>query len=332
MQRGGQPVSPQPRGQPWRRDAQGPRGPGPSLRVISPQQNKMEDHLDEAIHVLRSHAVGTATDVHGLLPSHGALASGFAGPVMPLGGRHAGLVSAGQRWAGWSAGASLALMSHWPAHRLEAVTLRMALRAAAASCTTTRPSPASPAPCLTSLGRLTPMAVSSALGPGRVAVASGSPVSWFLLRSSPSRSHIPPVGNPDRALRRPGTTRKGCAPSARHRAGAWAPQQLAGLGRLISSGETGMPGPGGWSCYCTVSPTGPEQLTRPVTISQKGGGTPSLHHSLCYSVDGAHAVQTVLCGECGSAPAVCLCLWALGSTERAESPSWGHPGGTDRAD
>jgi len=55
----------------------------------------MEDHLDEAIHVLRSHAVGTAADVHGLLPGHGALASGFAGPVMPLGGRHAGLVGGG---------------------------------------------------------------------------------------------------------------------------------------------------------------------------------------------------------------------------------------------
>uniref|UniRef100_G1PHS3 Transcription factor E2-alpha n=1 Tax=Myotis lucifugus TaxID=59463 RepID=G1PHS3_MYOLU len=55
-------------------------------------QNKMEDHLDEAIHVLRSHAVGTSGDVHGLLPSHGTLASGFAGPIMPLGGRHSSLV------------------------------------------------------------------------------------------------------------------------------------------------------------------------------------------------------------------------------------------------
>uniref|UniRef100_A0A2K5CFT8 Transcription factor E2-alpha n=1 Tax=Aotus nancymaae TaxID=37293 RepID=A0A2K5CFT8_AOTNA len=57
-------------------------------------QSKIEDHLDEAIHVLRSHAVGTAGDVHALLPGHGALASGFAGP-MPLGGRHAGLAGAG---------------------------------------------------------------------------------------------------------------------------------------------------------------------------------------------------------------------------------------------
>ncbi|XP_069914615.1 transcription factor E2-alpha isoform X5 [Oryctolagus cuniculus] len=56
--------------------------------------SKMEDHLDEAIHVLRSHAVGTAGDAHGLLPGPGALASGFPGPV-PLGGRHAGLVGGG---------------------------------------------------------------------------------------------------------------------------------------------------------------------------------------------------------------------------------------------
>ncbi|XP_036874233.1 transcription factor E2-alpha isoform X3 [Manis javanica] len=70
-------------------------------------QNKMEDHLDEAIHVLRSHAVGTATDVHGLLPSHGALASGFAGPVMPLGGRHAGLVGSSHSEDGLAGSGSL---------------------------------------------------------------------------------------------------------------------------------------------------------------------------------------------------------------------------------
>ncbi|KAM8925904.1 transcription factor E2-alpha isoform 7-T8 [Lycaon pictus] len=57
--------------------------------------NKMEDHLDEAIHVLRSHAVGAAADVHGLLPGHGALAPSFAGPVLPLAGRHTGLVGGG---------------------------------------------------------------------------------------------------------------------------------------------------------------------------------------------------------------------------------------------
>ncbi|XP_043446099.1 transcription factor E2-alpha isoform X4 [Prionailurus bengalensis] len=57
--------------------------------------NKVEDRLDEAIHVLRSHAVGTAADGHGLLPGHGALASGFPGPILPLGGRHASLVGGG---------------------------------------------------------------------------------------------------------------------------------------------------------------------------------------------------------------------------------------------
>ncbi|XP_020939884.1 transcription factor E2-alpha isoform X2 [Sus scrofa] len=70
-------------------------------------QSKMEDHLDEAIHVLRSHAVGTAGDVHGLLPGHGALASGFAGPVMPLSGRHAGLVGAGHSEDGLSGSSGL---------------------------------------------------------------------------------------------------------------------------------------------------------------------------------------------------------------------------------
>ncbi|KAM5230585.1 transcription factor E2-alpha isoform 6-T23 [Hipposideros larvatus] len=69
--------------------------------------NKMEDHLDEAIHVLRSHAVGTAGDVHGLLPGHGTLASGFASPVMPLGGRHAGLVGGSHSEDGLSGSSSL---------------------------------------------------------------------------------------------------------------------------------------------------------------------------------------------------------------------------------
>ncbi|XP_019820447.1 transcription factor E2-alpha isoform X9 [Bos indicus] len=70
-------------------------------------QSKVEDHLDEAIHVLRSHAVGTAGDVHGLLPGHGALTSGFAGPVMPLGGRHAGLVGSGHSEDGLSGSSGL---------------------------------------------------------------------------------------------------------------------------------------------------------------------------------------------------------------------------------
>ncbi|KAM9244286.1 transcription factor E2-alpha isoform 2-T5 [Dugong dugon] len=69
--------------------------------------NKLEDHLDEAIHVLRSHAVGTAGDIHGLLPGHGPLASGFAGPVMPLGGRHASLVGGGHVDDSLSGSASL---------------------------------------------------------------------------------------------------------------------------------------------------------------------------------------------------------------------------------
>ncbi|XP_004865991.1 transcription factor E2-alpha isoform X3 [Heterocephalus glaber] len=68
--------------------------------------NKMEDHLDEAIHVLRSHAVGTAGDMHSLLPGHGALASSFASP-MPLGGRHTGLVGGGHSEDGLGASASL---------------------------------------------------------------------------------------------------------------------------------------------------------------------------------------------------------------------------------
>nr|KAF6350311.1 transcription factor 3 [Myotis myotis] len=69
--------------------------------------NKMEDHLDEAIHVLRSHAVGTSGDVHGLLPSHGTLASGFAGPIMPLGGRHTSLVGGSHSEDGLSGSGSL---------------------------------------------------------------------------------------------------------------------------------------------------------------------------------------------------------------------------------
>ncbi|XP_062868442.1 transcription factor 3b isoform X2 [Trichomycterus rosablanca] len=69
-------------------------------------QNKMEDHLEEAIHVLRSHAVGQGpgsslsgahSEVHSLLGAvsssvhNGALAvlgQGFAGAVLALGNRH----------------------------------------------------------------------------------------------------------------------------------------------------------------------------------------------------------------------------------------------------
>lgn len=62
----------------------------------------MEDHLDEAIHVLRSHAVGQTGDMHGILggtPGHsgsvGTLSQAFSSSVMPLVGRHSSLVSKG---------------------------------------------------------------------------------------------------------------------------------------------------------------------------------------------------------------------------------------------
>lgn len=72
------------------------------------KQNKMEDRLDEAIHVLRNHAVGQTAampsnhgDMHGLLgsaPAHsatvGSLGQAFPAAVMSLGNRHPGLVSA----------------------------------------------------------------------------------------------------------------------------------------------------------------------------------------------------------------------------------------------
>lgn len=92
--------------------SQWPRAGAPS--ALSPNydaglhglQSKMEDRLDEAIHVLRSHAVGTASDLHGLLPGHGALTTSFTGP-MSLGGRHAGLVGGSHPEEGLTSGASL---------------------------------------------------------------------------------------------------------------------------------------------------------------------------------------------------------------------------------
>nr|XP_004654949.1 transcription factor E2-alpha isoform X2 [Jaculus jaculus] len=84
-----------------------PPGYDGSLHGLS----KMEDHLDEAIHVLRSHAVGTAGDIHGLLPGHGALAAGFTGP-MPLGGRHTGLVGGSHPDDGLAGGPSLLQHNH----------------------------------------------------------------------------------------------------------------------------------------------------------------------------------------------------------------------------
>jgi hypothetical protein len=128
----------------------------------TPQQSKMEDHLDEAIHVLRSHAVGTAGDMHGLLPSHGALTTGFAGP-MPLSGRHASLVSIVSRlgWVGWRVGTPSNLTCPCFFHRSGAPTQRTASWAPPTSCTTILPSPASPVPSLTFHGHLTPTVVSS---------------------------------------------------------------------------------------------------------------------------------------------------------------------------
>uniref|UniRef100_A0A8B9FY08 Transcription factor E2-alpha n=1 Tax=Amazona collaria TaxID=241587 RepID=A0A8B9FY08_9PSIT len=72
-------------------------------------QNKMEDRLDEAIHVLRNHAVGQTAampsnhgDMHGLLgsaPAHsatvGSLGQAFPAAVMSLGNRHPSLVGGG---------------------------------------------------------------------------------------------------------------------------------------------------------------------------------------------------------------------------------------------
>lgn len=91
--------------------SQWPRAGAPS--ALSPNYDaglhglsKMEDRLDEAIHVLRSHAVGTASELHGLLPGHSTLTTSFAGP-MSLGGRHAGLVSGSHPEDGLTSGTSL---------------------------------------------------------------------------------------------------------------------------------------------------------------------------------------------------------------------------------
>ncbi|XP_076775555.1 transcription factor E2-alpha isoform X10 [Arvicanthis niloticus] len=92
--------------------SQWPRAGAPS--ALSPNydaglhglQSKMEDRLDEAIHVLRSHAVGTASELHGLLPGHSALTTSFAGPIS-LGGRHAGLVGGSHPEDGLPSSASL---------------------------------------------------------------------------------------------------------------------------------------------------------------------------------------------------------------------------------
>ncbi|XP_030822800.1 transcription factor E2-alpha isoform X8 [Camarhynchus parvulus] len=84
-------------------------------------QNKMEDRLDEAIHVLRNHAVGQTSamasnhsDMHGLLgsaPAHsaavGSLGQAFPASVMALGSRHPSLVGGGHPEDGLSSNPSL---------------------------------------------------------------------------------------------------------------------------------------------------------------------------------------------------------------------------------
>uniref|UniRef100_A0A8C5NPJ2 Transcription factor E2-alpha n=1 Tax=Junco hyemalis TaxID=40217 RepID=A0A8C5NPJ2_JUNHY len=84
-------------------------------------QNKMEDRLDEAIHVLRNHAVGQTSamasnhgDMHGLLgsaPAHsaavGSLGQAFPASVMALGSRHPSLVGGGHPEDGLSSTPSL---------------------------------------------------------------------------------------------------------------------------------------------------------------------------------------------------------------------------------
>ncbi|XP_069646210.1 transcription factor E2-alpha isoform X19 [Aptenodytes patagonicus] len=84
-------------------------------------QNKMEDRLDEAIHVLRNHAVGQTAampsnhgDMHGLLgsaPAHsatvGSLGQAFPASVMSLGNRHPSLVGGGHPEDGLSSNPSM---------------------------------------------------------------------------------------------------------------------------------------------------------------------------------------------------------------------------------
>ncbi|XP_037741730.1 transcription factor E2-alpha isoform X6 [Chelonia mydas] len=84
-------------------------------------QNKMEDRLDEAIHVLRNHAVGQTAampanhgDMHSLLgsaPGHsasvGGLSQAFPTSVMPLGNRHSSLVGGSHPEDGLSSNPSM---------------------------------------------------------------------------------------------------------------------------------------------------------------------------------------------------------------------------------
>uniref|UniRef100_A0A8D0DKN5 Transcription factor E2-alpha n=1 Tax=Salvator merianae TaxID=96440 RepID=A0A8D0DKN5_SALMN len=89
----------------WPR-ASGPGALSPSYEgTLQTLQNKMEDHLDEAIHVLRNHAVGQSNhrDLHDLLATssaHGTSVAGLSQPfpsasVLPIANRHSNLVAGG---------------------------------------------------------------------------------------------------------------------------------------------------------------------------------------------------------------------------------------------
>ena len=73
------------------------------LSLPALQQNKMEDRLEEAIHVLRSHAVGPGgpgglggphSDMHSLLSAvhNGGLSQAFSGAGLALSNRHPAMV------------------------------------------------------------------------------------------------------------------------------------------------------------------------------------------------------------------------------------------------
>ncbi|EMP27558.1 Transcription factor E2-alpha [Chelonia mydas] len=94
---------------------------GDALGKALASQNKMEDRLDEAIHVLRNHAVGQTAampanhgDMHSLLgsaPGHsasvGGLSQAFPTSVMPLGNRHSSLVGGSHPEDGLSSNPSM---------------------------------------------------------------------------------------------------------------------------------------------------------------------------------------------------------------------------------
>lgn len=83
--------------------------PLPSLNLPTPQQNKMEDRLEEAIHVLQRHAGGQGgpglAEMHSLLSSGMGLAQSFGSAGLGMASRLHGLVRGalhrmgrGRRW------------------------------------------------------------------------------------------------------------------------------------------------------------------------------------------------------------------------------------------